>query len=272
MSNLSVCAALSFLVSSTAFAADPPAPVPVPTPIDAKYNIVGIRIGMTPKEVEPLLRAIEPGKEPTERTDTYLSTGEKYVSSVQFIHITPVTGDLNNFDVRELYGVLFSTPATGNKAYVVHRGVTYRGTSRPLMPVMNKALEEKYGQAPNAIHPYKTASSIAQGKFLFSPDGKLKLNDEFYMFADCDAGINKAGPIDSRCGGVVLDWRMEAEKDQDMVDELLVTITDHAFATESVVYDKAQTYQAFLKHQATEQQEHAAHIEELSKTAAPPKL
>lgn len=232
--------AVATALSSPALSAD----APTRTPIDARFNTLGVTIGQTPVQVHAALAKELPNGtfQDAERVDPV--SGSKYVSQILFHSVTPDPanpGDRLSFDN---VSVLFSAPTTGNLSLAIDRGTTYLGNGRPVAASVIDGLEQKYGKAPSLAYE-KNSGFVANEKFMFGRDGQVIAKDPRYQEGNC--GVSDPGGLGSftsACSSATLDWQTQTGIDPQRLESLRVMIKDTDLALAALKLDREAAQQA----------------------------
>ena len=237
------------------------AKAPEPTKVEARYEVLGVRTGQTPDEVSAALRNAAPEGELRQdmRKDP---TGKDYVAQVEFRAITPRPGNTLPA-VEDRVQVIFSSPASGNRALAIERHVEYQGDSRPLLATLDGALVAKFGTSPEMRS--SSDASRREQDFIFGSDGHLLQTHPGYDpsgMGPCSLSSQDVGAIgtfSASCGSADFVWNVLPDAES-RVDSLTVVMKDMDFARAAIALDDEAARKA-----------QEADMERLRKVA-PPKL
>ena len=221
------------------------AELPQPTPIDARVDILGIRIGQTPTEVHAVLAKTDPEGQFQEGKTKNEGNPEDYVNQIVFRSTKKGPRDPGQVDVVDTMRVLFSAPASGNRSLSVERSVYYYNNSNPVMSTTVETLEKKYGLSPEL----KTRGFTPFNKYeklVFDETGKVRSQSPLYNVSNCGFGSTNEniGTFSSACRSAILSWDVEPALDHDRVDRMFVLLKDHDFALAALKIDKEAAQKA----------------------------
>lgn len=221
------------------------AELPRPTPIDARFDIMGIRIGQTAAEVHAVLAKADPESQLQEGKTKSEGNLEDYVNQIVFRSTKKDPKDPGQVDVVDTVRVLFSAPASGNRSLAVERSVYYYNNSNPIMFTTVEALEKKYGISPEL----KTRGFTPFNKYeklVFDETGKVRSQSPLYNVSNCGFGSTNEniGSFSSACRSAILSWDVEPALDHDRVDRMFVLLKDHDFALAALKVDKEAAQEA----------------------------
>ena len=139
-----LCAVLCFIavLPTTRVAADP---LPSATIEASKIDIMGLRLGMSPAEVKPLMEALQPGIQVNVQENMW-PDGIKYVSAVNGVWRMPNKNSPSFVTRGETINVYFSAPVSGNKAFWIKRAATFFDGQEVSKEATTQALVTKYGK------------------------------------------------------------------------------------------------------------------------------
>jgi hypothetical protein len=139
-----LCAILCFaaVLPTTRVLADP---LPVPTPEASKIDIMGLRVGLSPDEIKPIMEAAQPGIQVKIQESTW-PDGTKYVSAITGNWSIPNKNNPTVVTRGELINVHFSAPSSGNKSFWITRQAAFFDGQEISKEATLQALVEKYGK------------------------------------------------------------------------------------------------------------------------------
>jgi hypothetical protein len=167
----------------------------------SKFDIVGLRFGMTVSEVQAALHAYDPAMDiRTGEAGSRIGAGSftrgvrgyRQKSSDTLNAVKIRTGS----DSYEEIIVLF-TETEGNKAFAIFRGVKYPATRGPLADVLTRQAVAKYGPFDPRV------DTPVQHSWAFLPDGKPATSPVFFTCINSTYGAEAVKFSDGHSGAFI---------------------------------------------------------------------
>lgn len=133
------------LLQSSAALADP---LPTPTPEASKADIMGLRLGMSPAEIKPIMEAAVPGIQ-VKLEESSWPDGTRYVSKITGNWSIPNKNNPSVISRGEILMVFLTAPASGNRAFWIKRQAAFFDGNEVSKEATIQALIAKYGKQAN---------------------------------------------------------------------------------------------------------------------------
>jgi hypothetical protein len=185
-------------------------PLPAPTSEASKIDIMGLRLGMSPDEIKPILEAAQPGIQVKVQESTW-PDGTRYVSAITGNWSIPNKNNPAVISRGELLDVHFSAPASGNKSFWITRQAAFYDGQEISKEATIRALLEKYGK------PVDIGRAGIDYKWAYGTLNAYAVQDQFWRsWGEC-ANTN----FNSNCPDAFL----TVNATQSLVPTLLISIS-----------------------------------------------
>jgi hypothetical protein len=244
MKAISCRLAASFVLASFVLPASSHA-APDPTPAAHPGDVAGIKIGMTPPEAMAILKGLYPNTGPvrpflsTRNINNNLATGP-YVG----LESVQLGGVVVNDDIE----VLFTSPSSGNRAYMITRKLFYgEGHQTLAFDDAVSAMQKKYGDQPTKLTDYTSSGPDAQGLYVYAADGSQAKET---TLTQCP--VMQPGTYVSTCGSLQVSYLVFPGSTPHAAKGIMVQMVDTGFLKAAQDADRAAAQKALEARQASE--------------------